>query len=252
MSSPPQYEETLLRPNEPTPTRSDADVIPDDFKYSVSVSECTVDIRHGFLNRVYLLLGLQLALTAGISSLIILAPGVQNWALTHQWLMYLSMFGSIGFMIGAMALQRRWPWNLVLLGLFTAAEAYLVGVVSSLYDTRIVLNAFVITMVVFLGLSAFALQTRYDLTSWLPYLCASLFALIALGFVGLFTNSSRVELLYSIIGVVVFSGFILVDTQMILTQFSPEDDIAASIELYLDIINLFLNILRILSSSDDS
>lgn len=252
MSNPPEYEEALLRPNEPTPPRNDGDVIPDDFKYSVSVSECTMDIRHGFLSRVYLLLGMQLTLTAGLSAVIMFVPGVQSWALTHQWLLYVSMFGAIGLMIGAMVLQRRWPWNLVLLGLFTLAESYLVGVVSSLYDTRIVINAFVITMVVFFGLSAFAVQTRYDLTSWLPYLCASLFALIALGFIGLFTNSTRIELAYSIIAVVVFSGFILVDTQVIMTQFSPEDEIAASIELYLDILNLFLNILRLLSSSDDN
>jgi protein lifeguard len=44
----------------------------------------------------------------------------------------------------------------------------------------------------------------------------------------------------------------LVDTQLILTRYHPEDEVAAAISLYLDIINLFLNILRILNSVQDN
>ena len=42
------------------------------------------------------------------------------------------------------------------------------------------------------------------------------------------------------------SGFIIFDTQMIMTRVSPEEYVIATIELYLDIINLFLEILKIL------
>ena len=42
------------------------------------------------------------------------------------------------------------------------------------------------------------------------------------------------------------SGFIIFDTQMIMTRVSPEEYIIATIELYLDIINLFIEILKIL------
>ena len=52
----------------------------------------------------------------------------------------------------------------------------------------------------------------------------------------------------TICGVTVFriSGFIIFDTQMIMTRVSPEEYIIATIELYLDIINLFIEILKIL------
>ena len=43
-----------------------------------------------------------------------------------------------------------------------------------------------------------------------------------------------------------FAGFIIYDTQMIMTRVSPEEYIIATIELYLDIINLFIEILKIL------
>ena len=47
-----------------------------------------------------------------------------------------------------------------------------------------------------------------------------------------------------------FSAFIIFDTQMIMTRVSPEDYIMATIQLYLDIINLFIEILRILNHAN--
>jgi len=47
-------------------------------------------------------------------------------------------------------------------------------------------------------------------------------------------------------GALLFSLFIIYDTQMIMTRLSPEEYIFATIQLYLDIINLFIEILKIL------
>ena len=44
----------------------------------------------------------------------------------------------------------------------------------------------------------------------------------------------------------IFTGFIVFDTQMIMKRVSPEEYIVATIELYLDIINLFIEILKII------
>ncbi|MBQ5154064.1 hypothetical protein EGM85_12495, partial [Macrococcus caseolyticus] len=195
------------------------------------------------MQRVYLLLATQLAVTVGISAAMIMHPTWQAWTLNHTWPMVVSAIGSIGFMIGAMVMRRKYPWNLVFLSLFTLAESWLIGVISSVVDTNTVINAFVITTIVFVGLSVLALQTKYDFTSWAPYLGMALFALLGLGFVMIFTNSTAMELTYSFIAVILFSVFILVDTQMIMNRFHPEDEIPAAIELYLDIINLFVNIL---------
>ena len=55
------------------------------------------------------------------------------------------------------------------------------------------------------------------------------------------------ELNLIILGAVVFSLFIIYDTHMIMRRLSPEEYIFAAINLYLDIINLFLHILKMLS-----
>lgn len=63
-----------------------------------------------------------------------------------------------------------------------------------------------------------------------------------------FFHSETFELVYAIAGALLFSAFIVFDTHMLMHKLSPEEYILASINLYLDMINLFIEILRILNS----
>lgn len=65
----------------------------------------------------------------------------------------------------------------------------------------------------------------------------------------IFINSKEFEFVISLGGALLFSGFIIFDTHMIMHKLSPEEYILASVNLYLDIINLFLYILRILEAA---
>ena len=67
-----------------------------------------------------------------------------------------------------------------------------------------------------------------------------------------FPYNDKVELVYGVICALIFSGYILVDTQMIMRHYHVEEEIAAAISLYLDVINLFLAILRILNSQNNN
>lgn len=67
-----------------------------------------------------------------------------------------------------------------------------------------------------------------------------------------FHNNSTTELIYGALGALIFSAYILVDTQLIMRHYHVEEEIAAAISLYLDVINLFLMILRILNSQRDN
>lgn len=143
--------------------------------------------------------------------------------------------------------------NLLFLAGFTGFEAYSVSIIVSFYESRIVLQAVVLTAGLFIALTLFACQTKYDFTSWMPYLFGGLWFLIMFGFVAaFFPQTSTTELIYSGIGALIFSGYILVDTQLIMRHYHVEEEIAAAISLYLDIINLFINILRILNNQSNN
>ena len=136
---------------------------------------------------------------------------------------------------------------------FTALEAYSISVITSMYESRIVLQALIFTFGIFIALTLFACQTKYDFTSWMPYLFGALWVLILFGFMAaFFPKSSGVELGYGIVAALIFSGYILVDTQLVIRHYHVEEEIAAAISLYLDILNLFLAILRILNSQNNN
>jgi len=67
-----------------------------------------------------------------------------------------------------------------------------------------------------------------------------------------FPHGSTTELVYGVVAALIFSGYILVDTQLVMRHYHVEEEIAASISLYLDILNLFLAILRILNSQSNN
>merc|ERR1719468_1388649 len=158
--------------------------------------------------------------------------------------------------------MRTSPLNYILLIIFTAAEAVLVGFISSSYTAESVLLVLGITAIVVFSLTLFACQTTYDFTGMGSYLFAAMMVLFGFGFVitiasmvGL-GNSPAMQgarLVYAIGGALLFSMFIVYDTQKIVGgkhehTFGVDDYVMAAISLYIDIVQLFLFLLRIFGS----
>ncbi|KAJ6260709.1 hypothetical protein Dda_4938 [Drechslerella dactyloides] len=227
------------------------DAFPPDYK--TVVAESNLIVRQRFVSKVYSILFIQLLATGAVSALTFFSPGFKSWVQANTWMMWISFIGSIGALIACYVKRKDYPTNYILLAAFTGFESYTVALITSFYNSQIVLEAVVITAVVFFGLTLFALQTKYDFTQWQGILMTSLWILVAAGFVSMFfTHSSGFELAYSIGAVIIFSGYILVDTQLIMRVFTPDEEVAAAISLYLDVINLFISILRILNNQSNN
>jgi FtsH-binding integral membrane protein len=195
----------------------------------------------------------QLLFTAAVSGVSMASTSYKNWIQANQWMMWVSLIGSLVFLGLTFWKRKSYPMNLVFLAAFTAFEAYSISVIVSFTESKIVLEAVIFTAGIFVALSLFACQSKYDFTSWMPYLFGGLWVLILFGFMSaFFPYNSKVELGYGIITALIFSGYILVDTQLIIRHYHVEEEIAAAISLYLDIINLFLAILRILNSQNQN
>lgn len=159
---------------------------------------------------MYVILEAQLLTTAAVSSISFFNVGFKTWIQTHPWMMYLSFGLSIGFLIATFSKRRSYPMNMAFLSCFTLVEAYTVAVVTSFYDSKIVLEAVVITGALFFVLSLFACQTKYDITAWQGYLFGALCMLMIFGFVGfMFFPGDWVELAYAWGAAFVFSGYIV-------------------------------------------
>src|SRR6266480_1702330 len=97
-------------------------------------------------------------------------------------MLWISLFGAIGFMLLTYWKRKSYPTNLIFLGIFTALEAYCNSVITSFYDKKFVIEALIFTLGIFIALTLFACQTKYDFTSWIPYLFGALWVLVIFGF----------------------------------------------------------------------
>lgn len=153
---------------------------------------------------------------------------------------------------------RIYPRNMILLSLFTLAQGTMLGVMCAFYDASSILMAAGMTAVVVLTLTAFARWTTIDFTGMGIYLYVCLIVFVLTGILaGLFVRSLEgfrtMQLLYACGGVLLFSCYLVYDTQLIVGgkhakfQFSVDDYVFAALNLYLDIINLFIYILQLLN-----
>lgn len=153
------------------------------------------------------------------------------------------------------SLRRRVPVNYLLLSAFTLAEGYMLGAVAVSNDAEAVLIAAGATAIAFFGLSVFAFQTKYDVTGCGGVMVVLLLILLVAGFAMIFLPYNRVVMIvYGAVGSVVFSVYIVYDTQLMMGgahafAVHPDDYILAVINLYLDIINLFLYLLMIIRNA---
>ena len=103
-------------------------------------------------------------------------------------------------------------------------------------------------------LTIYAWQTKVDYTIYGNILLILLCGMILFGIIFSFFSFPMINILYSVFGSILFSFYIIYDTQLIVggshrsIQFSEDDFVIASISLYLDIINLFLFILDLFNT----
>jgi len=225
--------------------------LPDDFKYGVTVSESAPEIRQAFVRKVYSILFAQILGTCIVAGLASSDKSVA-WVQAHQWAIFVPLFGSL-VNLGLLYWKRHsHPTNYILLASFTVFESLTLGLIVPFYDSVIVLQALLITLGVFLGLTLFTLQSKYDFSGMGPFLFGGLLVLMMTGLVGIFIPFGKtMDLIYACGGCLIFSGYIIFDTYIITKKLSPDEFIMGAVSLYLDFINLFLSVLRLLNNIEE-
>jgi len=215
-------------------------------------------IRRGFIRKVYGILMCQLLITGGVIALFMFVEGVKTYVQRNMWV----YFTSIGVMLVCLlamacceSVRRKSPTNFIFLGVFTVCEGIMLGTVATYYQADAVLIAVAITCGVTFALTIFAFQTKIDFTTCGGGLCAVLVIFILAGFALAFFPQTKWTMIgYGSAGALIFSLYIIYDTQLMMGgkhkySLSPEEYVFASLNLYLDVINLFLYILMIVGAS---
>jgi FtsH-binding integral membrane protein len=212
------------------------------------VASYSADVRAEFIRKVYSFFFLSMLVTVAVG-----AWAAQNAAAIMGYWPAL-MIAGLACIIGLSFARRVQGLNVVLLYAYSAIQGAILGPLLTMYETRfpgIAAEAGWLTIAVFGGLTGYVFTSKRDFSFLGGFLFVALIALIVAGFVMFFIHAAWMSMLYSIAGVVIFSGFVLYDTSMIMQRLGPEDAVIGAVTLYLDFINLFMFILRLLSSRRD-
>ncbi|MBZ7964710.1 MULTISPECIES: Bax inhibitor-1/YccA family protein [Campylobacter] len=158
----------------------------------------------------------------------------------------------LGLLFALMYKKKEAPLNLILLFAFTFCSGLtltplLISVLALPAGGIIIAQAFALTTVAFAGLSIFAMNTKKDFTVMGKALFIVLLVVIAASLLNIFLHSSVFSLVISSVSAILFSFYILYDTQNIIRG-NYETPIEGAVALYLDFVNLFINLLNILRS----
>jgi len=171
-------------------------------------------------------------------------------------IVFIAAFGTL-ILLNVMI--HRQGWNLFLLYLFTFLEGLSIGPLIDSYFRAgagpIVAQAFLITTVTCIALALYAWTTKADFSKIGHFLFIGLIVIIVASLFNLLLfHSSLLVLIITIAGIGIFCGFMLYDVQR--ARRMPDtlpNAIELTVSIFLNVLNLFLLILRLLSilQSDD-
>ncbi|MEO6864069.1 MAG: Bax inhibitor-1/YccA family protein [Gemmatimonadaceae bacterium] len=179
-----------------------------------------------------------------------------TYAMSNAWIMeevvshpFLTMIAAFVPLIAAQGARTRFPFNVTMVLLFAFAMGVMIGPTISFYgkmDSGLVTQAAGITVGAFGILTLYAFVSRRDFSAWGSFFVVGLWVLIATSVLNMFFGNTSSSLWLAGGTVLIFSGLLVFDTWRLRNVYGPEDYVVAAVAIYLDLLNMFLAILRIL------
>ncbi|NOY12164.1 MAG: Bax inhibitor-1/YccA family protein [Deltaproteobacteria bacterium] len=218
-----------------------------------------ISVTNTFFQKVYLWMTAGLATTALASALMLSSPSAQQLIFGNRLVFYGLIFAELGLVIAMSAAINRiraTTATLLFLG-YSALNGVTFAAIFLIYTSSSIASTFLVTSGTFAAMSIYGYVTKRDLTGFGSFLFMGLVGIIIASVVNMFLNNAMIYWIISYVGVFIFVGLTAYDTQKIKqigqAGFANEQDrhkaaILGALRLYLDFINLFLMLLRIMGN----
>ncbi len=231
---------------------------------SLQLQRTQVQIQvNTFIRSVYNWMAIGLGITGFIAFYIANSEAMLQLIFGNQLVFFGLIIGELAlvFSIAGRVHKMRASTATSLFLLYAALNGATLSAIFLIYTRSSIASTFFICAATFIASSMFGMATKRDLTSMGQFMFMGLIGIIIASVVNIFVKSSGVSLIVSYIGVIVFVGLTAYDTQKLKTMAlsQPADldagtlrkgAILGALTLYLDFINLFLMLLRILGSRE--
>ncbi|KAG9155679.1 hypothetical protein Leryth_003956 [Lithospermum erythrorhizon] len=214
------------------------------------------ELRWGFIRKIYSIVSIQLLLTIAVASVVVFVDPVKVFfATTSIGLAVYIFFIFVPFIIlcPLYYYHKKHPYNYILLGLYTVALAFPVGLTCA-FTRKVILESVILTVAVVISLTLYtfwASKRGHDFNFLGPFLFGALMVLILFGFIQLFFPLGKISvMIYGCLASLIFCGYIIYDTDNLIKRHNYDEYIWAAASLYLDIINLFMTLMTIFRAMD--
>lgn len=232
---------------------------------SISVSRPSTEVVvNDFVRSVYNWMCIGLALTGFTAFYVSNSETMRHLVFGNQLIFYGLIIAELIMVFSLVSRVNRMSAGTAtsLFVVYSVLNGVTLSFVFIIYTSESIVSTFFICAATFLACSIYGWTTKKDLTSFGGFLLMGLFGIIIASLVNMFIRSSAMNMMISYIGVFVFVGLTAYDTQklknMAMSQPAGLDGavvrkgaIMGALSLYLDFINLFLFLLRILGLGRD-
>lgn len=208
--------------------------------------------------RVYTWMALALVISGLTAMEVADRPGVQSWLFDNPNIFFGMLIGEVVLVVALTALINRISMlvGTLMFILYAVLTGATLSVLFLIYTTKSIAGTFFVTAGTFGAMSLYGMLTRRDLSSWGRILMMGLVGVIIASVVNLFMHSELLYWIETYVGVLLFTALTAYDTQKIkamLNQYGTEVNdttqklaLLGALTLYLDFINLFLHLIRIM------
>ena len=217
-------------------------------RLSSDIVSRTGEERATLVRRTYGLVFVSIIVTMLGVGFCLTQPALFDAVGQHPFITMLAMFAPLWM---AMQVRRSYPQNILFTLLFTFIEGIFIAPFLALAESRapgIIGQAGLLTLSAFGVLSLYAMLSRRDFSAWGSFFIVGLWVLIATSLLNFFMQSAVASLWIAAGTVLLFSGLLVFDTWRILRsgQYGPDDYVPAAVNIYLDLLNMFLAIVSLL------
>jgi FtsH-binding integral membrane protein len=206
----------------------------------------TGEERATLVRRTYTLVFVSVLVTVFGASFGLSQPALMQMVAQHPFLTFIAV---IAPMLMATRTRQQFPANIGFVLLFTFIEGIWISPILYIYGRSqpgLITEAAGLTLGAFAVLTIYAYTTRSDWSARGSFFVVGLFVLIATMLINFFFGNRTADLWLASATVLVFSGLLIFDTWRLRNVYGPDDYVGAAVNIYLDLLNMFLALLRIL------
>lgn len=212
--------------------------------------------RLGFIRKVYVIVSYLIGIVAAFVIMGCFLESYRQFIVKNPWIFIVAIVAELftGYaLVCYKSVARSVPGNYIYLTIYALSTGVLISPVGLIHYKEDIAMAAGMTAILVFALTIYAFNTKTDFTTCGAFLFCFLVMVVLAGIMLAFFPSKIAQIGLSLVTILLFSLYLIYDTQLLVGgkeyQYSMDDYIVAALQIFIDIVRIFLEILKILAAT---